>query len=75
VTYLTHKFPSEPTFVIRMTTTYTLTLTPPDGPKSKHHGLSREQALWALTDLMYGDALDTGEKLDRDARHEEPLAA
>ena len=50
-------------------TTWTLTSTPPDGPKTVAHGLSREQALWALTDLMYGtfeddDATAVAERAD-----------
>jgi hypothetical protein len=34
-------------------TTYTLTLTPTDAPSSKVGGLSRSEALTALTNLMY----------------------
>lgn len=59
-------------------TTYTLTLTPENGPRTEQHGLTREQALWALTDLMYGG--DTyGETSERRTEptdaHEGRLAA
>ena len=39
-------------------TTWTLKLTPPEGPETETTGLSREQALGALSDLMYGRAGD-----------------
>ena len=35
-------------------TTWTLKTNPTDGPARVTRGLTREQALWALTDLMYG---------------------
>jgi hypothetical protein len=59
VTSITHKFSSEPTFVVLMTR-YTLTMTPPDGPRTVRRGLDRDQALWALTDLMYGETPGEG---------------
>jgi hypothetical protein len=39
-------------------TTWTLKLTPPEGPETEKTGLSREQALAALSDLMYGRTED-----------------
>ena len=35
-------------------TTWKLKLTPPDGPITEKTGLTREQTLEALSDLMYG---------------------
>ena len=39
-------------------TTWKLTLTPPDGPVTEKTGLTQEQALVALTDLVYGTTED-----------------
>jgi hypothetical protein len=39
-------------------TTYTLKLTPPGGPVTEKHGLSRDQTLRALADIMYGNFED-----------------
>jgi hypothetical protein len=35
-------------------TTYTLKMTPPDAPPTTRRGLSREEALWAIAELVYG---------------------
>jgi hypothetical protein len=37
-----------------LVTTYRLTTTLPGGEPAVRTGLTREQAMWALTDLMYG---------------------
>ena len=42
------------TYVRRRMTTYTLKMTPPDAPATIRRGLTREQTLWALAELMYG---------------------
>lgn len=39
-------------------TTWTLKLTPPEGPETEKTGLSNQQALAALSDLMYGRSED-----------------
>ena len=39
-------------------TTWKLTLTPPDGPVTEKTGLTREQTLVALADLVYGTTAD-----------------
>jgi hypothetical protein len=39
-------------------TTWKLKLTPPEGPVTEKTGLTTEQALVALADLMYGTAED-----------------
>jgi hypothetical protein len=39
-------------------TTWKLTLTPPDGPVTEKTGLTREQTLVALADLVYGTTED-----------------
>ena len=54
-------------------TTYKLTLTPPDGPTTVRIGLTRDEALWALTDLMYGTFDD--EQAERLATSDERVAA
>lgn len=52
-------------------TTYKLTTTDAhDGPKVEKTGLTREQAMWALTDLMYGAWEDEHPRAERDARVE-----
>ena len=39
-------------------TTWKLKLTPPEGPVTEKTGLTEEQALVALADLMYGRTAD-----------------
>lgn len=63
-------------------TTYTLNLTPPDAPATKVSGLSRSEAMTALTNLMYpmpglvGDALaDVAQLRGRRGDLDEKLAA
>lgn len=57
-------------------TTWKLKLTPPEGPVTEKTGLTREQALVALADLVYGTAEDFA-PAERAERREEtlPLAA
>ena len=56
-------------------TTWKLKLTPPEGPETEKTGLSREQALVALSDLVYGRTADVvpAEAAERDPAL--PLAA
>jgi hypothetical protein len=56
-------------------TTYKLKLTPADGPVTEKTGLSYEQALGALTDLMHGTLDDESGIAERDERYLTPLAA
>ena len=58
---------------VRMVTTYKLTMTPPDGPTTVRTGLTRDEAMWALTDLMYGTFDD--EQAERLATGDERVAA
>jgi hypothetical protein len=58
-------------------TTWKLKLTPPEGPITEKTGLTREQALSALSDLMYGTYEDfAGPAAAPEQRDESlPLAA
>ena len=52
--------------------TWKLKMTPADGPATEKRGLTREQAMWALTDLMYGTFDDVA---DEDVRQATPAPA
>lgn len=58
-------------------TTWKLKLTPPDGPVTEKTGLTREQTLEALTDLVYGACDDFDAPAAPAEQREElvPLAA
>ena len=60
-------------------TTWKLKLTPPEGPNTETTGLSQEQMMSALSDLMYGTYEDFAdqEAAPAERRHDElvPLAA
>lgn len=58
-------------------TTWKLKLTPPDGPVTEKTGLTREQTLEALTDLVYGTYDDFAAPAAPAEQREElvPLAA
>lgn len=58
-------------------TTWKLKLTPPEGPVTEKTGLTREQTLEALADLMYGTYDDFAAPAAKAEQHDEivPLAA
>ena len=57
-------------------TTWKLKLTPPEGPITEKTGLTREQTLVALADLMYGTFEDVAPAAEaRIERREEPVVA
>ena len=61
-----------------MDQTWKLTMTPPEGPRTVATGLSREQTMAALTDLMYGtwdEPADAATVADRAGERVEALAA
>lgn len=56
-------------------TTYTLKTTPAaGGPVTETKGLTREQTLWALTDLIYGTFEDFSDAPQAIERRDEALA-
>ena len=56
-------------------TTWKLKLTPPEGPVTEKTGLTTEQTLVALADLVDGASEDFVPAADaRAERHEEPVA-
>ena len=55
-------------------TTWTLKLTPPEGPVTERTGLSRDQMLVALADLMYGTFEDVAEPAAAAERREPAMA-
>ena len=57
-------------------TTWKLKLTPPEGPITEKTGLTKQQTLVALADLMYGRFDDVAETSEIAPREEiAPLAA
>ena len=56
-------------------TTWKLKLTPQEGPVTEKTGLSQEQTLIALSDLMYGTAEDFAPAEAVEREHALPLAA
>ena len=55
-----------------MMITWKLKLTPPDGPVTEKTGLTEEQAMFALAELMYGSFDDDAAPAAAIERREEP---